>query len=78
LFDEEGKVSFNFLGKVRVTYVNPKRLDTFKFDISKQRVKLMTTAGEKVEIENHLIEEPYAKFVRDGKIESVEIIFLYE
>lgn len=78
LFDEEGKVSFNFLGKVRVTYVNPKRLDTFKFNISKQRVKLMTTAGEKVEIENHLIEEPYAKFVRDGKIESVEIIFLYE
>lgn len=78
LFDEEGKVSFNFLGKVKVTYLNPKRLDTFKFDVSKQRISLTTTTGEKIEVANNLIEEPYAKLVRDGKIESIEITFLYD
>ncbi|MGC9771518.1 cellobiose phosphorylase [Fervidobacterium islandicum] len=78
LFDEGGKVSFNFLGKVKVTYVNPKKLDTFKVDITKQKVKLKTKNGEIVEIDGHLVPEPYAKLVRDGKIESVEVSFLYE
>lgn len=78
LFDEEGKVSFNFLGKVKVTYVNPKKFDTFKVDITKQKVKLKTKNGEIVEIDGHLVPEPYAKLVRDGKIESVEVSFLYE
>ncbi|WDU83829.1 hypothetical protein [Caloramator sp. Dgby_cultured_2] len=37
LFDEENKVSFNFLGRCRVTYYNPSRKNTYEMDITKQK-----------------------------------------
>lgn len=78
LFNDEGRLSFNFLGKVRVTYINPKKLDTYKFDISKQSILITLNDETKVQIDGNIIEEKYAKLLREGKAKSVEVTFLYE
>lgn len=36
LFDEEGKISFKFLGNCMVTYHNPQKIDTYKLNGAKK------------------------------------------
>ncbi|MEJ5256625.1 MAG: cellobiose phosphorylase [Fervidobacterium sp.] len=74
LFDENNKISFKFLGNCTVTYVNPDRLDTYKVDYSKQRVTLFLNDGERISLSGGLIEEKYAKMVRNGKVDRIEIL----
>jgi len=78
LFNEEGRLSFNFLGKVRVTYINPKKIDTYKIDISKQSILITLDDETKVRIDGNIIEERYAKLLREGRAKNIEITFLYE
>lgn len=73
LFDEENKVSFNFLGRCLVTYHNPSRKNTYEMDLTKQRIVINMPEGNNVEIQGNVIDEEYAKLVRDGKVNKIDI-----
>lgn len=73
LFNEEGKISFKFLGKCTVTYHNPQKIDTYKLNSAKS-VILKTDSGE-VKFDGGVIPEPYSKMVRDGLVKSIDVMF---
>lgn len=74
MFDQEGKVSFRFLGRVQVTYHNPLRAATFGEQSVKPKKYMLTTIENKaVEIEGNLIHMPYAQMVRDGRIIGIVV-----
>jgi len=73
LFDEENKVSFNFLGRCRVTYYNPSRKNTYEMDITKQKIIIYLPSGNTIEILDNFIEEEYATLIREGKINRIDI-----
>lgn len=78
LFDEEGKVSFNFLGRCKITYNNPNRFDTFnteKIDESKWKIFVHTCDEEKIEFVGNNIKEPYSKLIRDGQVRKIDVYF---
>jgi hypothetical protein len=74
LFDAEGRFAFVLLGKIPVTYHNPKRLPTFGARRATPRtIRLFPKTGEPVECAHGIIPPPYAAMVRDGAIERIEI-----
>ncbi len=73
LFDDEGKISFKFLGKCTVTYHNPQRIDTYK--LSSAKSVILKTASEEIKFDGGVIPEPYSKMVRDGLVKSIDVIF---
>lgn len=73
LFDEENKVSFNFLGRCLVTYHNPSRKNTYEMDLTKQRIVISMPEGNTVEIQGNVIEKEYAKLIREGKVNKIDI-----
>ncbi len=77
LFDEKGKVTFNFLGKCKVTYYNPDKIDTFdtSIDTSKWKIFVYDYNGEKVEFSGNRVDEPYSKLVREGKVKKIDVCF---
>lgn len=73
IFDEEGKVSFNLLGKTKVTYYNRNRRNTYEsFSVEKTIITFLS--GEKVVLEKGIMEEPYSRDIREGRAESIEIV----
>jgi len=76
LFDRDGKLSFTFLGKVRVTYHNRVRRDVFpNDDVSDRRVNLHLPDGGQVDFATGIIGQPYAQMVRDRQIPKIDIFF---
>lgn len=74
LFDENGTVSFKFLGKTLVTYINPKRADTYgKNGVKPVRYVLSTFKNEVVEINDPIIGAPYAEQVRNGEVAKIDV-----
>jgi hypothetical protein len=74
LFKREGTYGFNFLGKVRVVYHNPKRKDTFgKKAATIKKVVFRDKDGNPVEIPSDTIPSPYAEQVRSRQIEKIDI-----
>ncbi|WP_225807811.1 hypothetical protein [Thermococcus bergensis] len=73
LFDEEGKVSFRFLGRCRVTYHNPGRKDTWKLDLRKARTVLHLEDGGTIEVESNRVKGELAELVRAGKVREVDV-----
>ncbi|MFH1442164.1 MAG: cellobiose phosphorylase [Candidatus Omnitrophota bacterium] len=76
LFDKKGLYSFNFLGKIKVTYHNPKRKNTFgkgSAKISKIEFKDKTQAP--VQLNSNTIPAPYAQQIRDREIKQINIFF---
>ncbi|ACS89386.1 hypothetical protein [Thermococcus sibiricus] len=73
LFDEEGNVSFNFLGKCRVTYHNPGRKDTWKLDLNKARTVLHLKDGKSVEVKGNALKGELALMVREGKVKDIDV-----
>jgi hypothetical protein len=75
LFDDENKVSFNFLGKTKVTYMNPNRKNTYdRTEVTKTTV--VYKDGSKIDIPGARLTESYAEDVRTGKIENIVINIL--
>lgn len=72
LFDKENKLSFNFLGNTKVTYINPNRKNTYE-DYSAESIVLVYKDGSLVELKESFIGEPYSVDVREGRVK--EIIF---
>jgi hypothetical protein len=74
IFDEHNKVSFNFLGKTKITYHNSNRYNTYE-NISAKKVIISFIDGRKLELDDGVITEPYSKEIREGKAESIDIKF---
>ncbi len=72
LFDEDGSLSFTFLGQCKVTYHNPLRLDTFENTAIIKSLKIYFDE-ECVEISSDTISPPYAELVREGQVRQIEI-----
>ncbi|GGH14477.1 cellobiose phosphorylase [Paenibacillus segetis] len=73
LFDEQGKVSFTFLGGTEVTYHNPRRVDTFGAEGAVIRsLKLVYRDGTAVGSSGGLLRGEAAEALRRGEIASIE------
>jgi len=75
LFDPKSKsYAFNFLGKIRVVYHNPKRRNTFGRDAAKiTRMVLSDKNGRIVEIFSDTIPSPIAEQIRDLGFKQIDI-----
>lgn len=74
LFDESGKVSFNFLGSTQVTYHNARRADTFGDNAAFiSSMKLIKRDGTVVKYDGADIQGADAIAVRDGEVSAIEV-----
>jgi hypothetical protein len=73
LFDSEGKVHFTLLGRTEVTYHNPSKRNTFGANGAKTMKYVLHLNGEKIEVNTSQLQESYAKSVRDGKVERMDV-----
>lgn len=71
MFPENGKTSFTFLGAVSVTYLNPKRADTWK--IAPVGGELVYTDGTVFKSEDGTFSKAQALDVRNFKVKSITI-----
>jgi len=66
--------SFNFLSKIRVTYYNPKRKDTFgKNMVAPTKILFKDKDGAPVEITSSVIPLPYAEQIRSCQIKRIDV-----
>jgi len=71
---KDNTYSFNFLGKIKVTYHNPKRKDTFgKNAVKPQKVIFNDKDGNLIEIPQDTIPSPYAQQIRSRQIKQIDI-----
>ncbi|MFH0913056.1 MAG: cellobiose phosphorylase [Candidatus Omnitrophota bacterium] len=75
LFTRKDKTySFNFLGKIRLTYHNPKRKNTFgKNAAGIKKISFNDKSGNAVEILQDTIPSPYAQQIRARQIKKIDI-----
>lgn len=72
-FDENGEVSFTFLGNVRVKYINTSCKKTYGEDGARVYKYLLKTDDEQIEVHGERLHEPYARSVREGKVKSITV-----
>ncbi len=72
LFDKKGDYSFNFLGKIRVTYHNPKRKNTFGKNSSHITKIILWDKDNPVEFNSSTIPSPYAETIRSRQIGKID------
>ncbi|MBN1139665.1 MAG: cellobiose phosphorylase [Anaerolineae bacterium] len=76
LFDQDGKLTFTFLGQVPVTYHNPDRRDIYPNNgLVTGPLVLHLPDGRHVEFAEGMIGEPYARMVRARQITKIDIFF---
>jgi hypothetical protein len=75
LFTKEGEITFQFLGRCRVTYHNPERLDLLGGKPRPNKFVLHKDSGGSTEIQAAFLRAPYAEDVRSGQITSVDVFF---
>lgn len=69
-----GQLSFKLLGTVDVTYLNPKRQDTFGKEKVKPLVyRLIFDDLEEIEIHDGFVKEPYASIIRERKVKKIVV-----
>ncbi|MBU2258044.1 MAG: cellobiose phosphorylase, partial [Candidatus Omnitrophica bacterium] len=74
MFTKDKTYSFNFLSKIKVTYHNPKKKNTFGNNpVSIKKIVLLDQEGKTTEISSSLIPSPYAEQVRDRKFNKIDI-----
>lgn len=73
LFDEQGQVSFTFLGKTRVTYHNTRKADTYGPDKAViTRMILTKQNGDQTEVSGSVLGSPIAEDVRSGAYSTID------
>jgi hypothetical protein len=76
LFDRDGRLTFTFLGHVRVAYHNHGRLDISPNNgVSARAVILQLPDQSQIEFTEDIIGEPYAQMVRAGQITNIDVYF---
>lgn len=73
LFPEDGVVSFTFLGSIKVSYVNPSRVDTWK--TSAVSVVVVDKQGVTHTTEGGVLGEEAALQVRSLAVESITVMY---
>ncbi len=74
LFDKKGKYSFNFLGKIPVTYHNPKKKYTFgKNCVQPKKIILKNNDNNLQEFASDTIPSPFAAGIRSLQAKSIDI-----
>lgn len=74
LFGEDGKVSFRFLGKTLVTYINPQKRNTYgENGVKPVKYVIKPDDGGTVEIHGPTVPAPYSEMIRDCKIANIEV-----
>ncbi|HSM24751.1 MAG TPA: hypothetical protein VK856_07815, partial [Anaerolineaceae bacterium] len=74
MFKKDGTFTFQFLGSCKVTLHNPSRQDTYLEEVVVSRT-LIRSGSELVTIEGAVINNPYAKRVRNGEFESIDMFY---
>lgn len=74
LFDEQGTLSFTFLGQCSIKYLNPSRGNTYDQSAKIETMQLHLNR-EIINIEGPVIPTPYASMVRDGQIRRIDAFF---
>ncbi|MGG1612974.1 cellobiose phosphorylase [Paenibacillus sp. FSL K6-2441] len=73
LFDEQGEVSFRFLGTTEVVYRNPQKKDTYGPDAAAlRRLVVQKHDGTELAVEGAVIDGELAEEVRSGKVRRIE------
>lgn len=74
MFDENGQVSFMFLGTCQITYLNPRRLNTYGEDaVLPVEYSLTYQAGETLLISDNVIKGQHAEDVRTGLVTQITV-----
>ena len=74
LFKEDGTFNFQFLGNCKITLHNPTRKDTYQDEV-KVRKAVIHSETEVITIEGGVINSPYAKRVRNGEFDSIDLYY---
>jgi hypothetical protein len=72
-FDDQNCVSFRFLNRCRITYHNPKRLDTYSQAAVITRMQLSVPGEGTIAVDGDHLEAPYAEWVRSGRVEKMDV-----
>jgi len=73
LFDKKGAYAFNFLGRIPVTYHNPKRRNTFGKNAAKIKKIILSEKDGPIEINSAVIPSPLAEKIRSRQINKIDI-----
>ncbi|MFA5176909.1 MAG: cellobiose phosphorylase [Candidatus Omnitrophota bacterium] len=73
LFSRKGEYSFNFLSKIKVTYHNPGRKNTFGQNPARVTRIILGTKDKPTEIDSPVIPSPYAEQIRSRQIDKIDI-----
>ena len=74
LFDKKGEYSFSFLSKIKVTYFNTKKKDTFGKNAAKiSKIIFNDKNNSPVEIFSNTIPAPYATQIRSRQVSKIDI-----
>ena len=73
LFDRKGKYSFNFLGRIPVTYHNPGRKNTFGKNAARITKIVLFEEERPTAIDSAVIPSPFAEKVRSRQISKIDI-----
>jgi hypothetical protein len=74
LFNKNGEYSFKFLSKIKITYQNPSKKNTFGKDSAKVcRIAFKDTDGSLIEISSDTINSPYSEKIRSCQIKQINI-----
>ena len=73
LFSAKGLISFRFLGQCWVTYHNPDQLDTYRENVTTQKIIFQTKDKPPIEITGGEIPSYLAEMTRSGKVEKIDI-----
>ncbi|RSK25615.1 cellobiose phosphorylase [Bacillus sp. HMF5848] len=74
LFDDNNQVQFTFLGDITVTYQNQSGKNTFGDDAAKVTGYVLYHNGEQIDIHDEVIDEQYARLIRDREIKKIDVI----
>ena len=74
----ENSFAFNFLGEILTIYYNPRRLDTYSEDAKITEIKLYYKEQLAVNIDGDIVPELYAKNIRKGIYDKIEVILAVE
>lgn len=73
LFDKKGDYSFNFLSRIKVSYHNPGKKDTFGENAAKIAKIILWDKDKPVEFNSPVIPSPYAESIRLRQINKIDI-----
>lgn len=65
---------FNFLGDILTVYYNSERLDTYNEEAKIKKISLYNDRQLAVGIDGDIVPEPYAKKVREGVYDTIEVV----